>query len=55
MACKTACKFVRKSCVAILLRREDQALQNFIDIWIDQSEMDGTLAKIHAKWLGETR
>jgi cyclohexadienyl dehydratase len=40
--------------VAILLRREDQTLQNFINIWIDQIEMDGTLAKIHAKWLGET-
>ena len=41
--------------VAILLRREDQTLQNFIDIWIDQSEMDGTLAKIHTRWLGEAR
>jgi cyclohexadienyl dehydratase len=41
--------------VAILLRREDQALQNFINIWIDQVEMDGTLAKIRAKWLGEGR
>jgi cyclohexadienyl dehydratase len=41
--------------VAILLRREDQTLQNFINIWIDQSEMDGTLAKIRTKWLGETQ
>jgi cyclohexadienyl dehydratase len=39
--------------VAILLRRDDQTLQNFINIWIDQAEMDGTLAKIRAKWLGE--
>jgi cyclohexadienyl dehydratase len=39
--------------VAILLRREDQTLQNFINIWIDQIEMDGTLAKIRTKWLGE--
>ena len=40
--------------VAILLRREDQTLQNFINIWIDQIELDGTLAKIRTKWLGET-
>jgi cyclohexadienyl dehydratase len=39
--------------VAILLRREDQTLQNYINIWIDQIELDGTLAKIRAKWLGE--
>ncbi len=37
--------------VAILMRREDQSLQNTINIWIDQIEMDGTLAKIRAKWL----
>ena len=41
--------------VAILLRRDDQTLLNFINIWIDQIEMDGTLAKIRAKWLGEAR
>ena len=40
--------------VAILMRREDQTLQNFINIWIDQIELDGTLAKIRTKWLGET-
>ncbi len=40
--------------VAILLRREDRALRDFIDIWIDQIELDGTLKKIRAKWLGET-
>jgi cyclohexadienyl dehydratase len=39
--------------VAILLRREDQTLQNYINIWIDQIELDGTLAKIRTKWLGE--
>ena len=39
--------------VAILMRREDQTLQNYINIWIDQIEMDGTLAKIRTKWLGE--
>lgn len=37
--------------VAILMRREDQTLQNYINIWIDQIEMDGTLASIRAKWL----
>jgi len=40
--------------VAILLRRDDQTLLNFINIWIDQIEMDGTLSKIRSKWLGET-
>ncbi len=38
--------------VAILLHREDQTLLNYLDIWIDQIDMDGTLAKIRAKWLG---
>jgi cyclohexadienyl dehydratase len=38
--------------VAILMRREDQTLQNYVNIWIDQIEMDGTLAKIRTKWLG---
>jgi cyclohexadienyl dehydratase len=41
--------------VAILLRREDQTLLNYVNIWIDQIEMDGTLAKIRAKWLGDTK
>lgn len=40
--------------VAILLRRDDQTLLNYINIWIDQIEMDGTLGKIRAKWLGDT-
>jgi cyclohexadienyl dehydratase len=39
--------------VAILMRREDQTLQNYINIWIDQIEMDGTLARIRTKWLGQ--
>ena len=39
--------------VAILLRRDDQTPLNYINIWIDQIELDGTLAKIHAKWLPE--
>ena len=41
--------------VAMLLRRDDQTLLNYINIWIDQIEMDGTLAKIRTKWLGDTR
>jgi len=41
--------------VAILLHREDQTLLNYLNIWIDQIEMDGTLAKIRAKWLGDVR
>ena len=39
--------------VAMLLRRNDQTLLNYVNIWIDQIELDGTLAKIRAKWLGE--
>ena len=38
--------------VAILMRREDRALRDTINVWIDQIEMDGTLARIRAKWLG---
>jgi cyclohexadienyl dehydratase len=41
--------------VAILLRREDQTLLNYINIWIDQIELDGTLAKIRSKWMGEVK
>jgi cyclohexadienyl dehydratase len=41
--------------VAMLLRREDQTLVNFVNIWIDQIELDGTLAKVRAKWLGDGR
>lgn len=39
--------------VAMLLRREDQTLLNYVNIWIDQIELDGTLARIRAKWLGD--
>jgi cyclohexadienyl dehydratase len=39
--------------VAMLLRRDDQTLLNYINIWIDQVELDGTLAKLRAKWLGD--
>ena len=38
--------------VAALLRREDQTLLNYINLWIDQIQMDGTLVKIRTKWLG---
>jgi len=41
--------------VAMLLRREDQTLLNYVNIWIDQIELDGTLAKIRAKWLGDPK
>jgi cyclohexadienyl dehydratase len=37
--------------VAILMRREDQTLLNYINIWLDQIEMEGTLGKIRNKWL----
>jgi cyclohexadienyl dehydratase len=39
--------------VAILLHREDQTLLNYINVWIDQIEMDGTLTKIRKKWIGD--
>jgi cyclohexadienyl dehydratase len=39
--------------VAILLHREDQSLLNYINVWIDQIEMDGTLMKIRKKWIGD--
>jgi cyclohexadienyl dehydratase len=39
--------------VAMLLNRGDQTLLNFINIWLDQLELDGTLAKVRAKWLGD--
>jgi cyclohexadienyl dehydratase len=39
--------------VAIMLRREDRSLRDYIDIWIDQIEMDGTLARIRSKWLSD--
>jgi hypothetical protein len=42
-------------CGAILLRRDDQTLPNLINIWIDQIDMDGTLGKIRAKWLGDSK
>jgi ABC-type amino acid transport substrate-binding protein len=41
--------------VAIVLHREDQTLLNYIKIWIDQIDMDGTLAKIRNKWLGDVK
>ena len=41
--------------VAILLNREDQTLLNYLNIWIDQIEMDGTLAKIREKWVGDVK
>jgi ABC-type amino acid transport substrate-binding protein len=39
----------------MLLRRDDQTLLNYVNIWIDQIELDGTLAKIRAKWLGDAK
>ena len=41
--------------VAILLRREDQTLLNYVNIWLDQIDMDGTLSKIRTKWLGDLK
>jgi cyclohexadienyl dehydratase len=39
--------------VAVLVRREDQTLLNYLNIWLDQIEMEGILAKIRNKWLPE--
>jgi cyclohexadienyl dehydratase len=41
--------------VAMLLRRDDQTLLNYVNIWIDQIELDGTLAKIRSKWMGDAK
>jgi cyclohexadienyl dehydratase len=41
--------------VAMLLRRNDLTLLNYVNIWIDQIELDGTLARIRAKWLGDAK
>jgi cyclohexadienyl dehydratase len=41
--------------VAMLLRREDQTLLNYVNIWLDQIDMDGTLANIRTKWLGDLK
>jgi cyclohexadienyl dehydratase len=41
--------------VAMLLRREDQTLLNYVNIWLDQIDMDGTLAKIRTRWLGDLK
>ena len=46
-------KVINPVYVAILLRRDDQTLLNYINIWIDQMELDGTLAKMRVKWLGD--
>jgi cyclohexadienyl dehydratase len=48
-------KVINPVYVAILLRRDDQTLLNYINIWIDQIELDGTLAKIRVKWLGDAK
>jgi ABC-type amino acid transport substrate-binding protein len=37
------------------LGRDDQTLLNFINIWIDKIEVNGTLGRIRAKWLGDTK
>jgi cyclohexadienyl dehydratase len=41
--------------VAMLLRSDDQTLLNYINIWIDQISMDGTLTKIRTKWMGDAK
>ena len=38
--------------VAMLLHPDDQSLLNFINIWIDQITLDGTLAGVKKKWTG---
>jgi len=39
--------------VAVLLNKQDQTLLNFVNLWLDQLELDGTLKAITTKWLGE--
>ena len=37
---------------AMMLRADDQTLVNFMNIWIDQIQLDGTLAGIRKNWVG---
>jgi cyclohexadienyl dehydratase len=38
--------------LAVLLHRGDQSLLDFINVWIDQITLDGTMARLLAKWVG---
>ena len=38
--------------LAVLFHRGDQSMLNFVNVWLDQIELDGTMAKLRAKWVG---
>jgi ABC-type amino acid transport substrate-binding protein len=38
--------------LAVLMHRGDQSMADFINVWIDQITLDGTMARIRAKWVG---
>jgi cyclohexadienyl dehydratase len=38
--------------LAVLMHRGDQSMVDFINVWIDQITLDGTMARIRAKWVG---
>ena len=40
--------------LAVFLHRGDQSMRDFIDVWLDQITLDGTMARIQTKWIGNT-
>ena len=38
--------------LAVLMHRGDQSMADFINVWIDQILLDGTMARIRSKWVG---
>lgn len=40
--------------LAVLLHRGDQSMLEFVNVWIDQITLDGTMARIMAKWVGNS-
>ena len=38
--------------LAVLLHRGDQSMLDFINVWLDQIELDGTMTRIRTKWVG---
>ncbi|HEX4407534.1 MAG TPA: transporter substrate-binding domain-containing protein [Xanthobacteraceae bacterium] len=40
--------------LAVFLHRGDEAMRHFIDAWLNQVAIDGTMARIQIKWVGDT-
>lgn len=39
--------------LAVLMHRGDRSMADFINVWIDQITLDGTMARIRSKWIGD--